>query len=380
MQARSKLKSPEIFIRPLIRNIKGYIPGEQPQESRVIKLNTNENPTPPSPKVLQAIKKATDSRLRLYPNPNAKKLRQALAKLHCCEPENVIIGNGSDELLALATRCFVEPRTANTKTQKKISKQTIQYFTPSYSLYPILANIHGARKKEFKLTNGYGLPEKKGLNKGNWDFQAALTYITTPNAPSGAGYKTSKLAKLCKIQDGIVILDEAYADFAEETALELTFRFPNVIISRTFSKAYSLCSQRIGYFIAHPKIITALDKIRDSYNTNELGQAAALATLDDLKYYKGHFKRIIKTRNQTSKILKSIGFDVIPSQTNFIFVKPKGLQAKDLFTKLREKKILTRWFDTKACRSWLRITIGTEREMDKFLLSTKAIVENHKQR
>ena len=188
------------------------------------------------------------------------------------------------------------------------------------------------------------------------------------------------MAKICKDQNGIIILDEAYIDFAEETALDLTKRFSNVIISRTFSKSYSLCSQRIGYFIAHSKLIAALDRIRDSYNTNELGQTAALATLTDLKYYQRQFKRIIKARSQTSKNLTAIGFDVIPSQTNFIFAKPKGLSAKDLFIKLRKQKIITRWFDTKDCRDWLRITIGTERDMEKFILSTKSIVKKHSQR
>jgi histidinol-phosphate aminotransferase len=380
MPAKGKLKSPERFIRPLVRNLDGYAPGEQPHISDIIKLNTNENPISPSPKVLRAIKKSADSKLRLYPNPTAKPLRYALAQLHCCQPENIIIGNGSDELLALATRCFVEPKSSGTKTLKEIALQTIQYFTPSYSLYPILADIHGARKNEFKLAQNYKLPNKTSLIKGKWNFQAALTYITTPNAPSGVGYKTKDLAKICKDQNGIIILDEAYIDFAEETALNLIKRFPNVIISRTFSKSYSLCSQRIGYFIAHPKLITAIDRIRDSYNTNGLGQTAALATLTDLNYYQKQFKRIIKARSQTSKILTEIGFDVIPSQTNFIYAKPKGLSAKDWFNKLRKRKIITRWFDTKECRDWLRITIGTEREMKKFISSTKAIVEKHTQR
>ncbi|MDP6893035.1 MAG: histidinol-phosphate transaminase [Verrucomicrobiota bacterium] len=380
MPTKGKLKSPERFIRPMVRKLDGYVPGEQPQSKNIIKLNTNENPISPSPKVLRAIQKAADSRLRLYPNPTAKPLRSALAQLHCCQPENIIIGNGSDELLALATRCFVEPKSSGTKTSKEIARQTIQYFTPSYSLYPILADIHGARKNEFKLSQNYKLPNKTSLIKGKWNYQAALTYITTPNAPSGAGYKTKDLAKICKDQNGIIILDEAYIDFAEETALGLTKRFSNVIISRTFSKSYSLCSQRIGYFIAHSKLIAALDRIRDSYNTNELGQTAALATLTDLKYYQRQFKRIIKARSQTSKNLTAIGFDVIPSQTNFIFAKPKGLSAKDLFIKLRKQKIITRWFDTKDCRDWLRITIGTERDMEKFILSTKSIVKKHSQR
>ncbi len=380
MKTKSSMQSPEAFIRPSVRKLHGYVPGEQPKTSGIIKLNTNENPFPPSPKVLQAIKKAVDSRLRLYPNPTAKPLRNALAKFHNCSPENIVIGNGSDELLALATRCFVEPKEPSSKSVKQISRQTIQFFTPSYSLYPILANIHGARKNEFKLSTDFNLPNKNTLKNGNWNFQAALTYITTPNAPSGAGYKNEELAELCKNQNGIVILDEAYADFAKESAIALAKRFPNVIISRTFSKAYSLCFQRIGYFIGHPKLIAAIDRIRDSYNTNGLGQIAALATLDNHNYYKKQFNQIIRLRDKVSKNITDIGFNIIPSQTNFIFAKPKGLNAKDWFKGLRKQNIVTRWFDTKDSRNYLRITIGNEKEMRSFLSSTKSILNKITQR
>ncbi len=249
-----KGKSP---VRPLVRALNAYVPGEQPKIRRLTKLNTNENPYPPSPKVLAAIKGAVDGRLRLYPNPTADALRAKLAKLHGCAPENIIVGNGSDELLALATRAFVEPG------------ESVQFFNPSYSLYPVLAAIHGARSNAVALDQNFAIPPVPDLRrKGAWDFSAPLTFVTTPNAPSGRGYSTTELEKLCRAQDGVVILDEAYVDFAGKNALTLGLKLPHVIVSRTFSKAYSLCFQRVGYFVGHVELIAALQKIRDSYNVN----------------------------------------------------------------------------------------------------------------
>jgi len=373
MTAKRKGSSPEQLIRPLVRKLNGYVPGEQTKLPGLIKLNTNENPAPPSPKVIRAIRSAADGRLRLYPDPTAQPLREALAKFHGCKPENIIVGNGSDELLALATRAFVEPRQQGTQTRRQAARQTIQYFTPSYSLYPILADIHGARRNEVKLPGSFELPGNDALRTGNWNFSAALSYITTPNAPSGRGYATSALAKLCAAQSGVTILDEAYVDFADENALRLPKRFPHVIVSRTFSKAYSLCFQRIGYFVGHPVLIGALDRMRDSYNVNGLGQAAALATLSDIGHYRKQFEHIVQLRTKTTGALEALGFEVLPSQANFIFARPTGITAAEWFQQLRERKILTRWFDAPKVRGWLRITIGTETEMRKFLSATRAI-------
>ena len=229
------------------------MPGEQPKIKGLIKLNTNENPYPPSPKVLAAVKAAVDGRLRLYPNPTAQVLREKLAKLHGCKPENIIVGNGSDELLALAVRgvCGADsPKIGKFKIQT--AKATVQYFTPSYSLYPVLADIHGAAKNAVPLKPDFSLPSVAELKRGKtWNFNAALTFVTTPNAPSGRGYKTAELEKLCRAQKGVVVLDEAYVDFAEENALKLALKYPHVLVARTFSKAYSLCFQRVGYFVGH---------------------------------------------------------------------------------------------------------------------------------
>ncbi len=374
MTAKRKGSSPEQLIRPLVRKLHGYVPGEQPKIPGLIKLNTNENPASPSPKVIRAIRSAADGRLRLYPDPTAQPLREALARFHGCRPENIIVGNGSDELLALATRAFVEARQAAATTKRQVAKQTVQYFTPSYSLYPVLADIHGARRNEVKLPDSFELPDDDALRKSNWNFSAALTYITTPNAPSGRGYATRDLAKLCAAQNGVTILDEAYVDFADEHALRLAKRFPHVIVSRTFSKAYSLCFQRVGYFVGHPALISALDRIRDSYNVNGLGQAAALATLSEIGYYRRRFERTVRLRTRTSETLEALGLDVLPSHANFIFARPTGLSAFGWFQQLRDRNILTRWFDSPKVRDWLRITIGTEAEMARFLTATKSIL------
>jgi len=365
------------FIRPLVQNLHAYVPGEQPKIKGLIKLNTNENPYPPSPRVLDAVKAAVDGRLRLYPNPTAQNLREKLAKLHGCAPENILVGNGSDEVLALAVRGFVEPSQNSSFVFRNSRpwKAVVQYFTPSYSLYPVLADIHGATRNPVELNPDFSLPSVADLRRSRkWDFDAALTFITTPNAPSGRGYTTEELKKICLAQKGIVVLDEAYVDFAEENAMELAGKLPHVLVARTFSKAYSLCFQRVGYFVGHPNLIAALDKIRDSYNVNGLGQIAAEATLDDLKYYRANFKKIITTREWLAAELTKANFRVLPSQTNFILAHPPEFAASEWLQKLRDKKILVRWFNAPEVRDYLRITIGTPEEAAALVKAVRQIV------
>jgi histidinol-phosphate aminotransferase len=351
------------LIRPLVQKLHAYVPGEQPKIKGLIKLNTNENPYPPSPKVLAAIKAAADGRLRLYPNPTSQALREKLAKFHRCSPENIIVGNGSDELLALAVRTFVEPAA------------TVQYFTPSYSLYPVLADSHGAQTNSVSLARDFSLPSLEVLKRSKtWDFGAPLTFITTPNAPSGRGFSTAKLEALCRLHRGVVLLDEAYVDFAEENALRLALAYPHVLVARTFSKAYSLCFQRVGYCVGPPALIAALDKLRDSYNVSGLGQIGALATLDDLGYYRKNFARIKATRARLTLQLAALGFDVLPSQANFLLARPPRFPAEDWLGKLRARRILVRWFAHRAVRDYLRITIGTEAEAEALVRAAAEIV------
>jgi histidinol-phosphate aminotransferase len=342
------MQSVQGLIRPLVRKLHPYVPGEQPKIRGLIKLNTNENPYPPSPKVLAAIRAAVDGRLRLYPNPTAQPLREKLAALHGCRPENIIVGNGADELLAMAVRCFVEPVCRSAQP----ARARVQFFDPSYSLYPVLADIHGAQRNPVRLKPDFDLPSVVELKRGGrWDFRAALTLVTTPNAPSGRGYSRAQLEALCRAQKGAVVLDETYADFARENALALGLTYPHVLVARTFSKAYSLCFQRVGYFIGHAELVAALHKIRDSYNVNGLGQLAALATLNDLPYYRSNFRRIITTRERLAGELGELGFEVLPSETNFIFARPPRFPAKDWLSRLRERKLLVRWFDAPLVRA-----------------------------
>jgi histidinol-phosphate aminotransferase len=369
---QSAIRNPQSLIRPLVRELQPYVYGEQPKIKGLIKLNTNENPYPPSPKVLAAVKAAVDGRLRLYPNPTAQALREKLAKLHECHADNIIVGNGSDELLALATRGFVEP---SPKSKVQSPRSVVQYFTPSYSLYPVLADIHGAAKSPVPLKPDFGLPSVAELKHGKiWKFDAAQTFVTTPNAPSGRGYKTSELEELCRAQKGVVVLDEAYVDFAEENTLRLALKYPHVLVARTFSKAYSLCFQRVGYFIGHRDLIAALHKIRDSYNVNGLGQIAAEATLGDLKYYRANFKRIIAAREWLSHELTKLGFRVFPSRTNFILAQPPGLPAEAWLRELRKRRILVRWFRAPEVKDFLRITIGTAAEVEAMAKAVRQII------
>ncbi len=381
LKANKTRSGPARWIRPLVRDLNAYVPGEQPKVRGLIKLNTNENPYPPAPSVLKAVRAAVDGRLRLYPNPTAEGLREGLARLHGCGAENVIVGNGSDELLAMAVRCFVEPAGrvdgdgGGRHGEARSSGTTVQYFLPSYSLYPVLADTHGAAKHAVGLGADFALPTVAELKRGKaWDFGAALTFVTTPNAPGGRGYATAELETLCAAMRGVVVLDEAYVDFAKEHAMELALRHPNVLVGRTFSKAYSLCFQRVGYFVGPPVLIAAMQKIRDSYNVNGLGQVAAEATLKNLPYYREHFRKVIATRERLAAELTEAGFQVLPSQTNFLLVTPPAPAAREWLEKLRERKILVRWFSAAGLDHHLRVSIGSDGEADALIRAVRSIL------
>jgi histidinol-phosphate aminotransferase len=369
------MPSPTPWIRPHIHALHPYAPGEQPSGKKLIKLNTNENPYGPSPKVLRALTHAVSDQIRLYPHPTADPLRDQLASLHDCGRENIIVGNGSDELLALATRAFVAP---SDSIKKRLSpRNVIQYFTPSYSLYPVLAAIQDATTNEVPLTPSFGIPSPKELAKTNWKPKAALTFVTTPNAPSGRPYRTSELRRLCTQTTGVIILDEAYVDFAEENAMELASEFDHVLISRTFSKAYSLCFQRIGYFVGPAPLIAALHKLRDSYNVNGLAQVAAEATLNDLAYYRRNFKTVIREREKLSRSLTELGFKTTRSAANFVLVTPprKSGAAEKWYQGLRDHGILVRWFSDSRVSQYLRITIGTPQHNQVLVKTVKQILK-----
>jgi histidinol-phosphate aminotransferase len=276
-------------------------------------------------------------------------------------------------LLAMAVRAFVEPGHPYAAGRYR---HTVQYFDPSYSLYPVLAETHGSVSNGTRLNPDFTIPSLHELRQGREHvFNAALTFITTPNAPSGRSYSREQLEELCRAHTGVVVLDEAYVDFAAENAMELGLKYPHVLVARTFSKAYSLCFQRVGYFVGNAELIGALHKIRDSYNVNGLGQVAALATLEELPYYRAGFKRVISTRQRVTRELEALDFRVIPSETNFILAQPPRFPARQWLKKLRDRKILVRWFSQPGVDQYLRITIGTDNEMDLFLKETRAILK-----
>lgn len=334
-----------------VRELEGYTPGEQPRVPGLIKLNTNENPYPPSPKVREALHALGEDALRLYPDPVCRALRARIADRHGVAVEQVFVGNGSDEVLALCTRAFVE------------ANGTIASFDPSYSLYPVLAAIRPAQMLLVDLADDFTWQMPDG-------FRADLFYLTHPNAPTSRAFPREKVVALCETFDGVVLIDEAYADFAPENFMDLAGRYPNVLVSRSFSKSYSLAGARVGYLVGDATLIAALYKIKDSYNVNVLSQVAALAAFEDEATMRANVARIIATRERVAAELASRGYRVYPSATNFLWIHPPaGTPASDLYARLRTRNILTRYFPGPRTGDLLRITIGTEEQMDAFLRS-----------
>ena len=351
------------YLRPNIAKVHAYVPGEQPKMAGLIKLNTNENPYPPSHKVAAAICAAVgDGRaLRLYPDPVCSELRAKLAEIHGFQPDQVIVGNGSDELLTLALRAFVG------------EGQRVAYAMPSYSLYPILCDIQGARKVELKMNTDFKLPAQLFRER------AALKLVTSPNAPSGVAVPTEALDRLCAASKGVVLIDEAYVDFADDDALRLVNKRHNALVVRTMSKSCSLAGLRIGFAFGHRVLIDGLMKVKDSYNVNRLSQAAALAVLGDPDYLRACIGCVKATRDRLRAALIALDFSVFPSAANFLCARPPGrLTAKKLYEELRERNILVRWWNDPRVRVHVRISIGTDDETEKLLAAIREILAKAK--
>lgn len=335
--------------RPCIERLHAYVPGEQPKIAGLIKLNTNENPYPPSPRVLAAIRAHVDQRLRLYPDPNSDRLREKIAR-HCgFRPDQVIAGNGSDDILTLCLRAFVD------------EGKRVQFPWPTYSLYPVLTQIQNGRVRHAAFDRNFR------LNSAAFDPLAALTLVANPNAPSGTLIPQAGLRRLAKRLKGVLVVDEAYVDFARENALDLARRARNVLVTRSFSKSFSLAGMRLGFAVGAAPLIEALFKVKDSYNLDRLAQAAGEASLDDLEYHHCCVRRVVRTREWFRGGLERRGWRIFPSEANFLFGRPPGAPAARWFDELRSRKILVRWFDSRETRDYLRITIGTEPQMRQFL-------------
>lgn len=329
--------------------MKGYVPGEQPKDGKYIKLNTNENPYPPSPKVLAAVKEAVNENLRLYPDPLASGVRLKVASLFGIDPQQVIAGNGSDDLLTMIIRSFVGSG----------DKAVVPY--PTYSLYETLVELQDGRLISLDFRDDFSLSEDIVQD-------AKVTFLSNPNSPSGTMVQPDVISKIADRLNGVLVIDEAYADFADANCLGLIHRHPNVIILRTLSKSYSLAGIRFGLGIAQKHLIDGIFKVKDSYNVDRLSMAAVIAALDDQESMKRNVEKIKKTRGFLSERLSGLGFYVYPSQANFVFARcPVGMDARRIYLELKTRKILVRYFEKARTSDCLRITVGTDEEIQKLL-------------
>ncbi len=343
---------------PHVAKLHAYTPGLQPTEPGWVKLNTNEFPYPPSPRVAEALRREIGedaASLRLYPNPKSTPLRTAVAKLHGLGEENVVIGNGSDDILNRLVRAFCAPDSA------------VGFTLPSYSLYPVLVEIQDGRTNIIEFERSMRLPIEKIAASS-----ARAFFLTSPNAPTGVAFANSDLEKILGSFRGLLVVDEAYAPFAEENAVSLLAHYPNLVVVRTLSKAYALAGIRVGYALAHSEIIDLIDRVRDSYNVNRLSQAAALAALGDQAYYESVVAKVKATRDRAiADCVSRRGWFTYPSQANFIFTEPKNARgeagpvvSKSAYSFLTSRKVLVRHFPGHALTApFLRISVGTDAEM-----------------
>ncbi|HXU81493.1 MAG TPA: histidinol-phosphate transaminase [Polyangia bacterium] len=337
--------------RPAIESMTAYTPGEQPGPGeRFIKLNTNENPYPPSPRVMEAIRALDGEALRRYPNPMADGFRAVAARVHGVSPDMILAGNGSDEILAMVMRAFVGPG------------DVLAYPHPTYSLYPVLAEMAEVKVVEVPWGPAWSLPAQALIDTG-----ARAIFFANPNAPSGTLVGPDQVRALADRFRGVLLVDEAYVDFAESDCLALVKSCPNVVISRTFSKGYSLAGLRFGYAVAAPSIIEAMAKVKDSYNCDALSMTAATAALEDQAHARGGWQAVREERERLAAELGRRGFAVIPSQANFLLATVPGGDAAALYAKLKAHGILIRYFAKPGLDDKVRITIGTREQNDALL-------------
>ena len=350
------------FVRPDIERLSAYVPGEQPRDGVYIKLNTNENPYPPSPVVLDAIRSQVGADLRLYPDPEASALRAKAGELYGFPPEGVLVGNGSDDLLTIVMRACAGPG------------DRVAYPRPTYSLYETLVAIQGATAVEVPFPDDFRLPVDR-LGLAGQD--QVVTLVCNPNAPSGTLAPIDAIEELARGVRGLLVVDEAYADFASATALALARRHRNVVVLRTFSKSFSLCGLRVGLAFGHPDVIRSLAKVKDSYNVNKLGLVAAEAALHDYAWMEANVARVRSTRESLMQGLRKLGFLVLPSEANFVLARSRGRDLRSLQQQLKEKRVLVRYFETPELRDALRITVGTKEQIETLLSVLGEVAGQH---
>jgi histidinol-phosphate aminotransferase len=348
------------WFRRAVEEMEAYVPGEQPQGTqRIIKLNTNENPYPASPMVAEAIAREigdAGARLRLYSDPNARELREEAARLYGFEVEQILHGNGSDELLALLVRAAIEPG------------DSIAYPYPTYVLYETLARSEGAKIESVDFDRSFALP--RALN----GTTAKLVFVANPNSPSGTLSSVADLRELARSsKQGVLVVDEAYGDFADGSALELARSEPNVVVLRTFSKSYSLAGMRLGLLFGSKELVSGIGKLKDSYNLDRLAIVAGTAALRDQPWMRANVEKIKRTRARLVAGLSAFGMDVLPSQANFVFARLGSAdKARAAYQFLKDRGILVRYFKLRLLDDGLRITVGTDSEVDELLAALNA--------
>jgi len=330
------------LIRKSVQALDGYVPGEQPKGEDVVKLNTNENPWLCSPEVHDILREIDISVLAKYPDPLCTEVRKVIAEKHEVGIGNVFAGNGSDEVLALCIRAFVER-----------DGGSVGSFDPSYSLYPVLAAIEDVEMRLVALDENF-----------QWqmpaDFEASLFFLTNPNAPTSLLFSKEKVEAFVKDFKGVVVIDEAYVDFAFEDCMELAVKYDNVLVARTLSKAYALAGIRFGYCVGNKELIDALYKIKDSYNVDTLTQEIARVALIDEGTMLAMVAAVKSSRAIMTNELVELGFSVYPSETNFLWVKPPAPGAQEFFEELKKRNVFVRWFSGERIKDYLRITVGTD--------------------
>ncbi|MFX0139021.1 MAG: histidinol-phosphate transaminase [Candidatus Hodarchaeota archaeon] len=355
------------LLRESLRKYSAYEPGEQPTEDGWVKLNTNENPFPPLPEIINDIKKAVNEKIRLYPDPTSFELRKEILNVLLRDKDtltnrnSIFIGNGSDEILDVIFKVFIDPG------------DEVVIFYPTYGLYKVLATLYNAKINEIQLNEDFSIPDTAFSAKGK------IMFINSPNNQNGKSFGNATILKLCGSFPGIVVVDEAYADFSTQTCLPLLKKAKNLIVNRSFSKSFSLASLRLGFALADAEIIKEMNRVKLPYNINYLGQIAALSCIKHNKKIFEQNKKILQERERLTKELdKYNGISVLPSDANFIFVKfdDKSKTLKFVWD-LKEMKILVRHFSKPGLYNYIRVTIGTEEDNNKFLNAFKIIANKY---
>jgi histidinol-phosphate aminotransferase len=339
------------YFRQNIDDLSAYVPGEQPPaDAKVIKLNTNENPYPPSPAALRVLRELDPEMLRRYPHPMARSFREAASQVLGVPADWILVGNGSDDLLTMIMRACAEPG------------RRVVYPMPTYVLYRTLAQIQDAEVVEIPYHEDYSLPIAEMIAA-----QGAVTFVASPNSPSGTAASVELLDKLAAQLSGVLVIDEAYVDFAESNALELVKKYDNVIVLRTLSKGYSLAGLRLGFGVANPGLLAGLTKVKDSYNVDAIACEVGAAAITDQLHKNSNAQKIKDARTQLSGALQKLGFEVLPSQANFLLAKLPTGNAQWLYEICKERGIFVRYFNQPGLQDKLRITVGTPEQNEALI-------------